>query len=224
VRKLLRFFAGLDSHHRVLVGIACGFFVAWGPASDSPTYLRIVLSWIGFVLPVLLLVWTVVVTRHPLEVRKTARLQDAGRTTLFILALAAIGGSIAAVVLLLSASKHLPGNRLVSSVGCAIIAVALAWLEMHTLFAMRYAHIYYGTGAEGRAHHGGLIFPGEREPDYMDFAYFSFVIGMTSQVSDVQISSWRVRRLALIHGILSFAFNTMILALTINIIATVVLA
>jgi len=198
--------------------------VAWGPAANSPFYLRIVLGWIAFSLPVLLLAWTVVITRHPREVRRTARLQDAGRTTIFILALAAVLGSIAAVVLLLSASRHLPGDEFVWPVGCAILAVSLSWVEMHTIFALRYAHIYYGARDEGNGQHGGLVFPGDREPDYMDFAYFSFVIGMTSQVSDVQISSRRLRRLALIHGILSFAFNTMILALTINMIATVVLA
>jgi uncharacterized membrane protein len=84
------------------------------------------------------------------------------------------------------------------------------------MFAMRYAHAYYGDGKSGDKHAGGLEFPSDDTPDYLDFAYFSFVIGMTCQVSDVQITAKSLRTLALIHGILSFCFNTIILALTIN--------
>jgi uncharacterized membrane protein len=89
---------------------------------------------------------------------------------------------------------------------------------VHTLFAVHYAHGYYGDaprdGRGGIA--GGLAFPGGAEPDYWDFLYFSFVIGMTSQVSDVQTTSPWMRRLCLAHGIVSFFFNTVILALTVN--------
>jgi uncharacterized membrane protein len=84
------------------------------------------------------------------------------------------------------------------------------------MFGMRYAHTYYGDNESSDAPVGGLEFPGDTSPDYRDFAYFSFVIGMTCQVSDVQITSKSLRTLALIHGILSFCFNTVILALTIN--------
>jgi uncharacterized membrane protein len=83
---------------------------------------------------------------------------------------------------------------------------------------MHYAHGFYserdGDGEQSTS--GGLEFPNEREPDFLDFDYFSFVIGMTCQVSDVQITSQEMRRLALVHGLLSFLFNTVILALTIN--------
>ena len=89
---------------------------------------------------------------------------------------------------------------------------------MHTVFGLRYAHAFYGDSDEvGQDRHaGGLEFPGERMPDYFDFAYFSFVIGMTCQVSDVQITSRRMRRLALTHSVLSFGFNTVILALAVS--------
>ena len=89
---------------------------------------------------------------------------------------------------------------------------------VHTVFALRYAHIYYECGQAGNPL-GGLNFPDEDAPDYLDFAYFSFVIGMTSQVSDVSISGRRLRRLALVHGLISFAFNLSILGLCINIIS-----
>jgi uncharacterized membrane protein len=90
---------------------------------------------------------------------------------------------------------------------------------VHTVFGLRYAHTFYGDpdGPAGpKSHAGGLEFPGDREPDYMDFAYFSFTIGMTFQVSDVVITSRDFRKLVLAHGMLSFGFNTVILALTLN--------
>jgi len=89
---------------------------------------------------------------------------------------------------------------------------------MHTAFGLRYAHAFYGDRedlAQDR-HAGGLLFPGEKAPDYFDFAYYAFVVGMTCQVSDVQITSRKMRRLTLLHSVLSFGFNTIILALLIN--------
>jgi uncharacterized membrane protein len=96
--------------------------------------------------------------------------------------------------------------------------VVSSWILIHTAFTLHYAHAYYRlqdddvTSLEG----SGVEFPSEKEPDFLDFAYFSFVIGMTCQVSDVQISGRNIRRMALVHGLLSFLFNTVILALTIN--------
>jgi uncharacterized membrane protein len=93
---------------------------------------------------------------------------------------------------------------------------------VHTLFVFRYAHLYYQSRPKGKAQDKyleGLEFPEEDEPDYLDFSYFSFVIGMTFQVSDVTISSKQIRRLALLHGLISFAFNTVIVALSINVIS-----
>ena len=101
----------------------------------------------------------------------------------------------------------------------SLVAVVSSWMLVHTVFGLRYAHTFYGDpdGAAGAQQHaGGLEFPECRSPNYMDFAYFSFVIGMTFQVSDVQITSREIRQLVLLHGMLSFGFNTVILALTIN--------
>ena len=109
------------------------------------------------------------------------------------------------------------------SATCTSILVAVtlfvSWLMTHTTFAFRYAHEYYEVddGAAGIC--GGLEFPGEKRPDYLDFLYFSLVLGMTFQVSDVQITARKFRRLAAAHGLLSFLFNTIILALTVNIAA-----
>jgi uncharacterized membrane protein len=87
------------------------------------------------------------------------------------------------------------------------------------LFASKYAHLYYGDHPTRKNEIAkGLDIPGDESPDYMDFAYFAFVIGMTFQVSDIEINSKRMRRLVLMHGLISFIFNTVIVALSINVI------
>jgi uncharacterized membrane protein len=102
-------------------------------------------------------------------------------------------------------------------------AVIISWWLVHTVFTMRYAHLYYTTDEGKKTPLGGLEFPGnDKEPDYLDFVYFSFVVGMTFQVSDVEISSKQIRRLAWAHGLIAFAFNTAIVALSINVISGLV--
>ena len=104
----------------------------------------------------------------------------------------------------------------------AAVTILLAWFFMNTIFALHYAHFFYGnTDASAGVEARGLDFPGRAEPDYWDFLYFSFVIGMTFQVSDVQIENHRLRRIALAHGVLAFLFNVVVLALTINIVAEI---
>ena len=120
-----------------------------------------------------------------------------------------------AVAFLIRHSK--PEQHLTIHLLLALVTVVLSWLLMHAVFGLRYAHNFYGdSDTDARKHAGGLNFPRERWPDYRDFAYFSYVIGMTCQVSDVQVTSRKMRRLVLLHGILAFGFNTVILALTIN--------
>jgi uncharacterized membrane protein len=88
------------------------------------------------------------------------------------------------------------------------------------VFAFHYARRYYDPARQEGTESAGLVFPGKREPDYLDFAYYSFVVGMTSQVSDVVVTSRRMRRLTLVHGFLAFVFNIAVLALSINILAS----
>jgi uncharacterized membrane protein len=148
------------------------------------------------------------------DIRFRARAQDLSKLVIFIFTIAAACLSIFAVVALLSAAKN--GSHVGLHAALSGIAVLSAWTLLHTMFTLRYAHFYYGEGESPAQLIGGLDFPSDDHPGYLDFAYFSFVIGMTCQVSDVQISSKSLRKLALIHGILSFCFNTVILALTIN--------
>ena len=98
--------------------------------------------------------------------------------------------------------------------------ILLSWAFVHTIFSLHYAHEYYGERRDGKI--GGLNFPGDQEPDYWDFLYFSLVIGMTSQVSDVAITSKVIRRMVAIHGVLSFFFNLTVLALTVNMVSNLI--
>lgn len=204
-----------------LAGIA--FLFTKGRATSS---IQFMVGWLGFALANLVLFWTTMFTVQPDEIRGIAKKQDTSRTVLFLVVLSASFISLLIIVLLL---KVLPGiNESGYNVHLALAAasVVCSWVLIHTVFAVRYAHLFYSckTTEDGieKEHMGGLNFPNDETPDYLDFAYFSFVIGMTFQVSDVQVTSSTIRRLALLHGMLSFGFNTVILALSINIIAAFV--
>jgi len=123
-----------------------------------------------------------------------------------------------AVGFLVSVKRSQSGGHFIVHLLLTFLTVIFSWTLVHTVYGLRYAHAFYGDSDEPgvNRHAGGLVFPGDRPPDYFDFAYFSFVVGMTCQVSDVQITSRRMRRITLFHSVLSFGFNTMILALLIN--------
>lgn len=225
--RLTRLFAPLtrlDSHHRVLISAIVALFAFGAASAELPFAPRLAVAWVVFSGTLLLLAWCVIVAGDPGAVRRSAVLQDAGRRLVFALVLLASCGSLWIVWALLGLSRGLSGGVYALYMTLAPVSVVLSWCLVHTLFALRYAHIYYGEGEIHGTHHGGLEFPGDHLPDYMDFAYYSFVVGMTAQVSDVQVSSRPLRRLTLLHGVISFAFNTVILALTINALATATLS
>lgn len=175
-------------------------------------------AWDVFALCVLSLAWLTILTTPPDKLRKRAQQQDVSRTLIFIFIVIAACSSLFAVGFLLHANKVEHQPHLVLHLGLALLAVVAAWSLAHTVFGLRYAHTFYGDDNDPATqdYAGGLEFPGGAQPDYMDFAYFSFVIGMTFQVSDVVVTSREMRQLVLLHGMLSFGFNTVILALAIN--------
>ena len=139
-------------------------------------------------------------------------------------ALASAGFGLYAIVLLLGAAGGLAEGQRMAHLAVGAATTALSWALVHLLFALNYARVYY-AGAHpdtGLPPEGGLDFPGGHPPDYTDFLYFSFVIGVASQTGDVDISSRRMRRLALAHGLIAFVFNTVILAATVNVAAGLV--
>ena len=178
---------------------------------------RIMIGWNTFSLCMIILSWITFTITTPTEIRKQAGVQDSSRAVIFTIILISTFASFLAVFLLLI-SKDKATEFL--DIPIAVSGMAFSWFLVHTVFTMRYAHIFYEDNeAKSDEPAGGLTFPGDNKPDYLDFAYFSFVLGMTFQVSDIKVTSKRLRKIAMLHGILSFAFNTVIVALTINVIA-----
>jgi uncharacterized membrane protein len=168
------------------------------------------------------LTWRLMFRATPEMMRHSALQEDEGR--LAILSLVTIAACISVVAVgFIPHSKETVNTVFLMHLGVAIFTIVGSWLLVHTIFAQHYAHTYYqGDKTLSERKLAGLDFPGEIEPDYWDFLYFSFVIGMTGQVSDVNITSRQMRRLSLLQGILSFFFNTTILAITINIVAGII--
>jgi uncharacterized membrane protein len=219
-----RFFFRIDAHYRLMIALAVAaivLFFTYRQAYAAP--ITILLVWIAFALTVIVLNWIVILSSHPREVQKIARLQDSSRTILFLFTIVASLMSLGAILLLLSSTKGHGGN-VTSHILLAMASVIVSWWLVHTIFTLRYAHMFYDTDTDdgGTKPFGGLRFPRDIEPDYLDFVYFSFVIGMTFQVSDIEITKRDIRRLAWMHGLISFAFNTAIVALSINIISSLI--
>ncbi|HEY2228941.1 MAG TPA: DUF1345 domain-containing protein, partial [Xanthobacteraceae bacterium] len=152
------------------------------------------------------------------HIRLRARQQDEGQFTILAMTATAAFASLGAIIALLATSDA--NNRDPIHLLLGVVTILLSWTFTHIMFALHYAHEFYDENG-GRG--GGLLFPGDlREPDYWDFVYFAFVIGMTSQVSDVAVTCRPIRHTVSAHGIISFIFNVTLLALTVNIAASAI--
>ena len=158
-------------------------------------------------------------TEPAARMQANAEAQQEGEWTIFWLTLGVVIVSFVVVTGEFSFLKSLSGWWRKLDVALVAVTLLASWLMTHVSFAFRYAHEYYARSGDGPEIDGGLEFPEEKQPDYLDFMYFSLVLGMTFQVSDVQITSRKLRRVATLHGLLSFLFNTIIVALTVNIAA-----
>ncbi|MDB4904754.1 MAG: hypothetical protein JWQ63_4035 [Mucilaginibacter sp.] len=218
------FFFRLDAHYRLIISLIITIILFFFIHNSYSAPVLILVTWISFALMVIILDWIIILSSHPREVRKIAKIQDSSRTIIFLFVLAASITSLGAIVFLLKSTKGHSGRGVNEHILLAISAVAVSWWLVHTIFTLLYAHLYYDTDTDAGETKtiGGLMFPGNEEPDYLDFVYFSFVIGMTFQVSDIEISSRYIRRFAILHALMSFAFNTAILALSINVISGLV--
>jgi len=195
----------------ILTGIAA-FFLRPG---SLRMVTRLLIAWDIFAGLYLVLVFIMVLRSGLLHIKRNAALQDDGQFLILMMAALGAFASLAAIVFELGASHHGVPELLL-----ATVTIALSWAAVHTVFSLHYAHEYY-RGAKP----GGLQFPsGDQQDhaDYWDFVYFSFVIGMTAQVSDVGITDKIIRRTATVHGIISFVFNTALVALMVNIAASAI--
>lgn len=203
----------MSERRRVVICGAIGL-VVFGLAMPLTTWeLATQIGWIGTAS--VLLVW-VLTEIHGLDAAATARIatrEDDSRAAAGAALVAASSASLVAVVIGLHRAASAGAGLQVVLTAASMVTIVLSWLVVHTLFVLRYAHLYYGGDI------GGIDFPGGEPPDYRDFAYLSFTVGMTYQVSDTGITNAAVRRTLLRHSLLSYVFGTAIIASTISVLA-----
>lgn len=211
----------LNVHHRLtLAGLLAA--LTYGLLTHLSFAMRALCAWDVGAGTYLLLAWlTISGANSDITRTSTQTLRQSGNAVLSGVLLAAVISAASLVFLFKSAQAESAGWLLVH-VSLTFLALGFSWFLIHTRFAFHYAHRYYNVRESEIETGGGLKFPGDREPDYLDFAYFSLVIGMTSQVSDVLVTSLRMRRLVLMHGVLSFGFNVIVVALSVNIFASLI--
>jgi uncharacterized membrane protein len=200
---------------RLFISVALGIVAFLLLPGSLRLITRLLISWDIFIAFYLTLAFTMAFRCEIGHIRRNAVLQDDGRFLILLVTALGAFASIAAIVFELGAS-----HRSAPELTLATVTIALSWAAVHTIFALHYAHDYYR-----RAKPGGLQFPSgdqHESADYWDFVYFSFVIGMTAQVSDVGITDKTIRRTATAHGIISFVFNTALVALMVNIAASAI--
>jgi uncharacterized membrane protein len=198
---------------RTFISIAIGIVAFFLLPGSLRLVTRLLIGWDVFAALYLVLVCTLVFRSGLAHIRRNAVLQDDGRFLILLVTALGAFASIAAIIFGLDAQ-----HRSSPELALATVTIALSWAAVHTSFALHYAHEFY-RGAKP----GGLDFPKgheDEDPDYWDFVYFSFVIGMTAQVSDVGVTDRIIRRTATVHGIISFVFNTALVALMVNIAAS----
>lgn len=180
---------------------------------DLPWAMRIVASWDAAAVTLLCFSWWIIGRADARETRRRAGAEDPGRTVVWLIVLLSSVFSVFAGSVVLRHARQLAPGAESALVALSLLAVASAWLLTHTAYTLRYARLYYRDDHEGV---GGLEFPGKHPPADIDFAYFAFTVGMCFQVSDVTVTSQIIRRDVLVHAVISFAYNTAILALALN--------
>ena len=216
--KFYRRIVEFEAHHRVTVALVIAALVFGISTRWLKLEISLIVAWDAFAFCSLILAWAGIFFTDAKTRVEEARLQDSSRTVIGgCLVMAAVAGLFGAAWLLRTA-KYTSGNVAVGHAALAILTVIVSWLLVHTVMSLHYAHLcYQGAGRSHTKSPGfGLRFPNETQPDFLDFAYFSFVIGMTCQTADVEITSRHVRRTALLHGLLAFGFNAVIVALSLN--------
>jgi uncharacterized membrane protein len=211
-------------HNKLLIAAAIGIAVGLTLPLAFQMPARILVGWNTAI--ALYLAWTyAMIWRAKIDhIRQRAAEEDEGAGFILLLSITATAASFVAIAFALGGLKSghapvMPGG-IPAHVVLAITTILLSWTFVHTIFTFHYAHEYYSKRSDRKI--GGLIFPNDPEPDYRDFLYFSLVIGMTSQTSDVDISSKTIRRMAAVHGALACFFNLTVLALTVSMLSNLI--
>jgi uncharacterized membrane protein len=207
-----------------LIAYGAGAVAAAGTYVLAPVWVtgvtRFVAAYDAAAVLALAVFWFFGMHRHPADTQCRAAVEDPGRNVvLAVVLLSIVVGLSSAVVILGQGPKVTSVNEKTVIYALGLLAVIAGWALIHTIFVFRYAHLFYFDDDDDNEADRGLEFPGTKEPNDYDFAYFSFVIGMTFQVSDVQITDPGIRRVALLHALISFGYNTAIVALVINLLS-----
>lgn len=211
-------FSETTGHQRLVYGAVVGAAVALLPLPVTWAA-HVLLSWCAGSFTFLALAWWLAVCFDAKRTRQRVLAQDQSGWALSSLLLLSVFASAGAIALMLQHVKDLAAVQRLAHLGLSMLALAASWLLMQTIFAFHYAHLYYQCESRGQPNGAGLEFPGKQSPDYFDFMYYSHVVGMTSQVSDVVVTARHMRRLTLLHSLSAFAFNMLVLALSINVMA-----
>jgi uncharacterized membrane protein len=204
-----------------IIGFGCAFAAAALVVAFAPAWTdglaKAVAAYDAAAFTLIVIFWTLAMHAHPQDTEARAAVEDPGRNVVLSLVFVTIAGAFASAINIIGHGPRVtdPNEKaIVYALGLG--AVVLGWFLIHTLLTFRYAHMYYFDDDGDNEADRGLKFPGTGSPNDFDFAYFSFVIGMTFQVSDVEITDAGVRRYVLYHALISFAYNTAILALVVN--------
>lgn len=218
-----RMLGPLGPRPRLTMGTAIGLFVGvsliWlAPQMQATT--RLILGWDALSVTFLTLMFASMVRHTPTDIRVQSAVDDEGRGVILGLTLAAAAASVWAVGAELSLAKDAHGLIKLAHIVLAFLTVVVSWLMVQMIFALHYAHEYYGVDEDDGARDSeGIDFPGHEAPDYWDFLYFAIVIGVACATADANITSKGLRRISTVHCLVAFAFNTVIVALTINLTA-----
>ena len=201
------------AHARLITAGGAGVVAALLMPARLGVASRLLAGWDMAALVLTIFAWAIILGSGVEETRGHAATQDPGRRAVGVLVILTSAISLLATAVILRQARSCPPAMRELFVALCILAVAAAWVVTHTAYALRYAHLYYRDDEEGI---GGLSLPNDAAPAYLDFAYFAFTIGMCFQVSDIAVSSPQIRRAVLGHSVLSFLYNTAILATAIN--------
>ena len=215
----------LQGHARMLASVLAGLAI-WLAARRFDVPAPALIGWNAGVLVYLSLIARVMLQADEHSIRRRAAMVDESRSIVLAVAMLAIGASFAGIVAEVGEIRRLTGVDKGLHAFVAGVTIVSSWVLIHAIFAQHYAHEFFIERAKERAlapdGRAGLRFPGDQPPDYSDFLYFAFVIGVAAQTADVAITSRPMRRLNLIHCVLSFFFNVTVLALTINLAASLI--
>ena len=216
---ILKFINEMRPLHRLGISVLVAFSAFFVLLPQYELLMRIMFTWIIFSVIYLSISWIILFYRKVEDIRIHANIDDGSKVFVFLMVIISSFAAMLMVLLLMISPEAQSQDKWVFLI-IAISGMLLSWTMVHSIFTFHYAHLYYDKiKKENKNASEGLIFPQTEEPDYIDFAYFSFVIGCTFQVSDVSITTRKMRRIVLMHGLLSFALNTFVVALTINMIA-----